>query len=256
MANGINSWDNYYQNDLDQDDEDDESGPPGDPADLESWFDDVGAPAKVLEYLTSDEFPFSPNNPHCKIKNPNVLDLGTGNGSMLFMLRMEGGYEGTMVGIDYSQQSVDLARKLWSQYSHSETSSTSGEITFETVDLIREDSRNEQWWPYGGFNLVLDKGTFDAISLSSEMIRDVDGQHKRICELYPQKAIDMVAPDGYLLITSCNWTEEEVIKWFSQDERIQGQVEFFGRIDYPVYEFGGQQGSGVASVCFRKIGSA
>ena len=231
------------------------------PSDLESWFDDVGAPEKVLEFLTSDDFPLSLEAGPIGDKAPSVLDLGTGNGSMLFTLRLDGGYDGLMVGVDYSQQSIELARKLWKQYSMNPNnaiddgeSRSSGPTRFEVVDLIREDPRTEDWWPkaQGGFDLVLDKGTFDAISLSSETIADAHGEQKRICELYPRKAIDTISPEGYLLVTSCNWTEEEVVRWFTRGEGVEGRLEVYSKIKYPVYEFGGQKGQGVASVCFKK----
>ena len=41
----------------------------------------------------------------------SFLDLGTGNGQMLFELRDEG-WQGEMLGVDYSEGSVELARRL------------------------------------------------------------------------------------------------------------------------------------------------
>ncbi|KAK5191224.1 Protein-lysine N-methyltransferase efm4 [Exophiala xenobiotica] len=280
-------WDKYYQNDLDNDDSedaeqegDDEAGAPEppDPSDLESWFDDVGAPAKTLEFLTSDSFPLSPNYTGNNGAAPTVLDLGTGNGSALFSLRLEGGYAGCMVGVDYSFQSVELARKLCRQYFPASDSSSpasdggdgrdgrDGRITFEVLDLINDNPTTQPWWPRdaegapSAFDLVLDKGTFDAISLSSSTTTEPStGQDRRICELYPSRVLDMVKPHGFLLVTSCNWTEDEVVSWFtgagatgSGSANGTGKFEVYGRIRYPVFEFGGQKGQGVASVCFRK----
>ncbi|KAK4945180.1 Protein-lysine N-methyltransferase efm4 [Elasticomyces elasticus] len=277
-------WDKYYQNDLDNADVDDEDeiedDDQPDPSDLESWFDDVGAPAKTLEFLTSETFPLSPNYNHSgadetsRSHHPSVLDLGTGNGSALFALRFEGGYTGRMVGVDYSRQSVELARKLARQYisssrsdgnvdanvesnSNSKTSGTGeGEMSFEILDLIHDTPSEQNWWPEAGFDLVLDKGTFDAISLSSATVLDsATDQERRICEMYPAKVLEMVRPEGFLLVTSCNWTEDEVVSWFTNaDSRgtTTGKFEVYDRIRYPVFEFGGQKGQGVASVCFRK----
>lgn len=170
---------------------------------------------------------------------------------MLFSLRLEGQLQGHMVGVDYSQQSVDLAKKLWKQYSNQHP--TLPNIDFERTDLIRDDATTQSWWYGNGFDLVLDKGTFDAISLSSETITDDTGREIRICELYPRKCVDLVAPGGYLLVTSCNWTEDELMKWFLRGEGVEGAFKVFDRINYPVYEFGGQKGQGVASVCFQKV---
>lgn len=305
----MSSWDQYYQNDLDnngydsEDDaknneegqdlnEDETADPPPDPSELESWFDDVGAPAKTLAFLTDASFPLSPQylstldddddsqktttTTTTAQNHPTVLDLGTGNGSALFSLRLEGEYRGRMVGVDYSRQSIELARRLWRQYADSSSSSScvsspkvAGPISFEELDLIHDDPTSSQlpWWPTteGGFDLVLDKGTFDAISLSSSTIHDpVSNLDRRVCELYPAKVARMVRPGGFLLVTSCNWTEEEVVRWFTGSEsesdaepggeRARGlRLEVYNRIRYPIFEFGGQKGQGVASVCFRRV---
>ncbi|KAI1617492.1 methyltransferase domain-containing protein [Exophiala viscosa] len=279
-------WDKYYQNDLDnadvEDDDDEEDEDPPDPSDLESWFDDVGAPAKTLEFLTSETFPLSPNYNHSgsgfksPSHQPSVLDLGTGNGSALFALRLEGEYLGRMVGVDYSRQSVELAKKLARQYVctsksdegvaanvDSEASDTGEEeISFKILDLIHDTPGEQEWWPSaeGGFDLVLDKGTFDAISLSSATVLDHATNHeRRICEMYPAKVLGMVKPGGFLLVTSCNWTEDEVVSWFTNADlrgTTTGKFDVYDRVRYRVFEFGGQKGQGVASMCFRKTETA
>lgn len=248
------SWDETYQNDLDngigQDAETDLTS-------LDSWFADVNAPAKVLDYLTSERFPLSPNNPNRQVADPSVLDLGCGNGSSLFELRLEGGYHGRMIGLDYSQQSVDLAKRLWDQHlkqQDGEEASNGSSISFERIDVLKDQPEENPWWPPGGFDLVLDKGTFDAVSLSAETM-EAENEEVRIVEVYPAKVAQMVKSGGYLLITSVNWTEDEIVKWFTAGTGVGGALEMFGKINYPVYKFGGQTGQGVASVCFRRIRS-
>lgn len=247
-----------------------------DPVELETWFDDVGAPAKILNFLTSETFPLSTNFAGAENRRDratshvSVLDLGTGNGSSLLTLRLQGSYRGYMVGVDYSPQSIELARKLGRQYSDPactaeltvelpEAEYACDRIRFEVLDLINDDPRKQSWWPSTaadksldstGFDLVLDKGTFDAISLSAEFIA-VNGKNVRLHEAFPRIAISFLRPRGFFLITSCNWTEEEIIKWFTVGEDIAGKLEVFDKISYPVYEFGGHKGQGVASVCFR-----
>ena len=260
----LHSWDKHYQKDLDGDGA--ERSACLEASQLESWFDDVGAPEKVSNFVTSPDFPlFTQNASDSKQHLPLVLDLGTGNGSMLISLALEEGVEARMVGIDYSEPSISLARQLWVNmlenhkplYGEIVTS-----IEFAVFDLIRDDHKTQSWWPdddidpseprkADGFDLVLDKGTFDAISLSSEMTTDESGTENKVFETYPSKVANMVRPGGYFLITSCNWTEEEVIKRFTTGE-MQAIFEVFHKIKYPVYQFGGQQGQGVASVCFRK----
>ncbi|EAU32288.1 conserved hypothetical protein [Aspergillus terreus NIH2624] len=82
-----------------------------------SWFSEHNAPDKVLRFLTDASFPLAPcNRPQ---PAPSVLDLGTGNGSMLALLRTRGGFAGPMVGVDYSARSVELARELQRSKMHS-----------------------------------------------------------------------------------------------------------------------------------------
>lgn len=238
----------------------------------------MDAPAKILKFLTSDLFPLSASFARSEglsntgASHASVLDLGTGNGSSLLTLRLQGSYHGCMIGVDYSQQSIELARKLGRQYSDPACTTelsfappadeySCDKIRFEVLDLLNDDPRKQHWWPTGikdnnfaqaaGFDLVLDKGTFDAVSLSSETI-NVDGKTMRIHEVFPRIAMSLISPGGFYLITSCNWTEEEVIKWFTTGEVVSGKMEVFDRISYPIFEFAGHKGQVVASVCFRR----
>lgn len=155
-----------------------------------------------------------------------------------------------MLGVDYSPQSIQLARGLAQRYASTEVPrNVHPHIQFEVLDLIHSDPIAQPWWPSDsrGFDLVLDKGTFDAISLSSETVISADGKQQRVCEVYPRKAMEMVKPGGFLLVTSCNWTEEEVAHWFT--DRLQ----VWAKVKYSKYKFGGQEGQGVATVCFRRV---
>lgn len=135
-----------------------------------------------------------------------------------------------MLGIDYSLASVELARRIAGQKSL--------DIEFEVRDIMAD----EKPWMGGVFDVVLDKGTFDAVSLSSE-----DGDGRRICERYRDKVERMVKPGGRFLITSCNWTENELRDWFGG-----GALVIEGRVEYPTFSFGGMKGQSVYSVCFRR----
>lgn len=252
MLTDFSSWDEYYQNDIDNGDEDDDEV---DPSELESWFDDVGAPAKTLQYLTSDAFPLSAQRETC-----TVLDLGTGNGSTLFNLRLEGQYNGPLVGIDYSEQSVQLANRLKSRYGAQlfevvADSAKPASITFDVFNLITGTPQTTSWWPQkdAGFDLVLDKGTFDAISLSSDRTDDGDGTQRALCEVYPKRIAALIKPNGFLLLTTCNWTEDEIIAWFTVTPSVRGTFVVYDRIKYRSFSFGGHKGQGVATVCFRKV---
>jgi hypothetical protein len=154
------------------------------------------------------------------------------------------------------------------------------EIRFEEWDILgstdpltKEEKESKggkglDWFPYnkGGFDIVLDKGTFDAVSLSNEVVEEgAKGSgktvQKRVCERYPGIATRLVRKGGFLVVTSCNWTEEELIRWFTghvgkeaEDEKGEDGLYVWGRVEYPKFRFGGQEGQGVCTVCFRRKG--
>jgi len=99
-----------------------------------------------------------------------------------------------------------------------------------------------------GWDVVLDKGTFDAISLSEER----DGQGRRVCEGYKERVVPLIRKGGYLVITSCNWTTEELRGWFQDREELESGLAFVSEIEYKRFAFGGVVGQSVSSVCFRK----
>jgi EEF1A lysine methyltransferase 2 len=157
-----------------------------------------------------------------------------------------------MVGVDYSEQGVDLARELWRRLRAS-NSIENADMSFEVFDIIHDDPKTASWWipDSDGFDLVLDKGTFDAISLSSETIQMPDTRTKKVFEVYPEKVVALIKPGGYFMITSCNWTQDEIVSWFTKDG-MRGMLEVFHVIKYPAFKFGGQTGQGVVSICFKK----
>ncbi|KAI9929290.1 hypothetical protein ASPWEDRAFT_36715 [Aspergillus wentii DTO 134E9] len=296
--------DSDSHSDEDSDDEVDDDDDPG-----TSWFSEHNAPDKVLRFLTSEEFPLAPCNTTTTAtatatatnNQPSILDLGTGNGSMLALLRKRGKFGGVMVGVDYSGQSVELARELQrlrihSAYlSDSEDEDDEGEggdeneegksgdsdtnIRFEEWDILgsghvlsesagsgsASEGPRLDWFPYeqGGFDIVLDKGTFDAVSLSDEVETAATDEGKkgskviqrRVCERYPDIARRLVRKGGFLVVTSCNWTEEELIKWFTgegEKKDSEDRLSVWGRVEYPRFRFGGMEGQGVCTVCFER----
>lgn len=210
---------------------------------------------------------------------------------MLFRLREQGGFRGRMLGVDYSTASIELARRIAEgkkkknkkleaeagvkQQAKQEEEEEEGDldvgpgVEFQVWDILKDeaDGLGET------FDVVLDKGTFDAVSLSAEL----DGVGRRVCEGYRERVERLVKRDGGLLVvTSCNWTEEELRGWFEVEGGLEGgggggggterggggggerrgkgegRFEFEGRIEYPRFSFGGQTGQSVSSVCFRR----
>ena len=123
---------------------------------------------------------------------PWVLEVGSGNGTLLFAL-LDAEYQPErLFGIDYSPGSVKLSKSI---------AGTRGgdKISFHLCDFLKEDppttpSISEEIGT--GWDLVLDKGTFDAIALmekDSNGMAPVDG--------YPSKVARLLKPGGYFLIT-------------------------------------------------------
>lgn len=169
-----------------------------------------------------------------------------------------------MVGLDYSTTSVELARNILDRRNSEGESGSNDDaecfsnasadrapdehrehrpIRFEVFDILRG---SPEPWLEDGFDLALDKGTFDAVSLSSD---HVDAQGRRGCEVYAERVTRLVRKGGYLVVTSCNWTVEELRAWIE----VPGMLEFGETIDFPVFEFGGVKGQTVSTVCFRRL---
>ncbi|KAG5287719.1 hypothetical protein I7I53_08111 [Histoplasma capsulatum var. duboisii H88] len=78
-----------------------------------------------------------------------------------------------------------------------------------------------------------------------------------MCERYPEIVRGLVRREGFLVVTSCNWTEEELIKWFTRREAGENEggdrLVVWDRVEYPKFRFGGQEGQGVCTVCFRRV---
>lgn len=199
------------------------------------------------------------------LSESTFLDLGTGNGSMLFALRDED-WQGEMLGVDYSEPSIELARRVETARQE-EDEAAAPAIRFETWDLLGGEYRDEIWpnssttsreeaasmqreTARRAWDVVLDKGTFDAISLSAE----TDDQGRRIVEGYRERVKPLLARStGLLVVTSCNWTEDELAKWFvKQGEEADGGFSIRGRVKYSSYKFGGHEGQTISTVCFRR----
>ncbi len=182
-----------------------------------------------------------------------VLDLGCGNGSMLFALRDEG-WVGRLLGVDYSARSVELARAVGASREGEE------EVEFRVWDVlngnledVRATAATRDTDTDAGWDLVLDKGTFDAVSLSGEQ----DAQGRRVCEGYGERVVRLLRTGGIFLVTSCNWTEKELREWFEEKTPATAEtgarLRLVGRIEYPSFSFGGVKGQTISTLCFEKV---
>ena len=237
------SWDEVYAGEL--------ANHINDPTDEGTiWFDENRAEDRIIQCLSGLVFPCAQSdlrNEDCQ--DLRILDVGTGNGHLLFEL-LDEGWQAELVGVDYSESSVELARNVGSSRRRDDSDNMKDRqpgITFAVWNAIH-DSPGQ--WCASGFDVVLDKGTFDAISLSDERI---DQNGRRGHEVYAAKLTALMKPAGYLLVTSCNWTEEELRIWFEGDNNEVGtRLHFYKAVKFPDFEFAGKKGQSVSCVCFQK----
>ncbi|KAL6895065.1 S-adenosyl-L-methionine-dependent methyltransferase [Trichoderma evansii] len=243
-----------------------------------NWFDDSDAEGRIvafLESLTEDDQDVLPEP--LSQADASFLDLGCGNGSLLFALRDEG-WEGAMLGVDYSGQSVALAKNIAESRKEKDDEDEDAEeeedqstpVNFLEWDLLNgpltlttspSDSSSPLSYtssPSRLYDIILDKGTFDAISLSTHeqtstttTSEQQEQQPPHPCEVYRRRLLQLLSPNGGIfLITSCNWTEPELRSWFLDDK--DGELSVVGRVDYPTFTFGGVKGQTISTLCFRR----
>ncbi|KAJ6576615.1 S-adenosyl-L-methionine-dependent methyltransferase [Mycena vulgaris] len=175
-------------------------------------------------------------------QNASTLEVGSGNGTLLFALA-DAGYDASyLYGIDYSADAVHLARAI------AATTDSGDSITFAECDFLTTDPpRLPHMPPEQGpdvWDLLLDKGTFDAIALA-----DKEDGGKSPAARYPGRVARLLKPGGSFLITSCNFTEDELRANFETPET--GLI-YHSRIQHRTFTFGGKSGSPCSSVAFIK----
>lgn len=182
----------------------------------EIWFDE-DSQLRVINWIMKQD----------EIEDAvRVIDLGCGNGMILIELAREG-YT-NLLGVDYSPKAVELAENIAKDQELN--------IEYKVADLMNVEACKE----LGTFGIVHDKGTYDAISLCPD-----NPKEKR--SLYIETVRNMMDAESLFIITSCNWTEEELITSF------EGKFVKKCAIPTPSFKFGGKVGSVVTSVVFKKL---
>lgn len=181
----------------------------------EIWFDEDSQIRVVNWIMKQDEI----------TDNAKIIDLGCGNGMFLIELASEG-YT-NLFGVDYSPKAIELASNI--------AKDKGNNINYQVVDLLSISDCQK----LGTFKVVHDKGTYDAISLNPENPKD-----KR--ESFLECVRNMMDVNSLFVITSCNWTEEELILSFND------KFEKLCTIPTPTFKFGGKVGSVITSMVFKK----
>lgn len=147
---------------------------------------------------------------------------------MLVELHREG-YK-NLAGADYSENAIELAKRIAADQDIN--------INYNVLDLLDPQDIKSKL-DGKTFDIVHDKGTYDAISLHPD-----NPTEKR--SIYIQHLYGMTSADGLLILSSCNWTEDELCKSFC------GKFNKFKTIPTPTFKFGGSVGSVVTQVVFKK----
>ncbi|CAL7945627.1 unnamed protein product [Xylocopa violacea] len=201
-------WDRIYSEELDNFKEHGDVG--------EIWFGRNNT-LKVIRWIATE---LNLNN------DDKIIDIGCGNGMTLIELSRKG-FE-RLVGIDYSQKAVDLAREILKEHNVSQ-------IELKVCDILNSEDLDLST----DFKLAHDKGTYDAISMHPE-----DPASKR--RKYIENVHKILLPSGYLVLTSCNWTKAEIEKHF------QNYFDILHVLPSDSFTFGGQSGNTVTQLVLRK----
>lgn len=149
-------------------------------------------PTRPLNSLSPPRF--------CRQLTPCRSTVGTGNGQLLFAFSAAG-YT-SLTGVDYSPLSIQLAESvLAARLASDEHPVSSPPPAFYTADIldvalgetVPHVTDSEEKW-----DLVTDKGTYDAVCLSDELRRG-----RSLRELYVESVSKLLQPGGLFLITSC-----------------------------------------------------
>ena len=141
----------------------------------------------ALEHVPPDSKPF-------------IVEIGVGNGNLLFALHEEGYDAKRMAGVDYSTDAVRLAQSI-------AKTKEAEDITFESSDFLNDSLLKLDCMGDDGWDLVLDKGTYDAMALAEK-----DGSGKKPCDAYPSRVASVLKPGGYFLITCELQSSSSVLK--------------------------------------------
>lgn len=203
-------WDDHYKTEIQLLQE---SGDVG-----EVWFG-YESVQRVVRWLSRCELVDS---------NSSIIDVGCGNAVMLTELAEEEFAD--LTGVDYSEASIELARGVCEKEGYPD-------IKCEVADLLEQSSPAPSLQRV--YDVCIDKGTYDAISLYVE-----HPEQQREC--YSTTIKRILKEGGLFILTSCNWTVEEVKTHFSQG------FTFLEELPSKTFQFGGKTGSDSVCVVFKR----
>jgi len=144
-----------------------------------------------------------------------------------------------LTGIDYATSSIKLAAQICPNLVNH---------LFQ-ADILKSDERFA-----GNYRIAMDKGTFDAISLTPNDKEEAIAKYSDNVAQMLRKTGDFLfitRLDFFLVLniqpSSCNWTSDELKKHF------HSHFEVVQELKVPKFKFGGKEGSSTVSVLFSKL---
>lgn len=174
-------------------------------------------------------------------RKKRVLDLGCGNGLFLFELSRLGFDD--LRGVDYSENSIKFSNLILDR----DYPQHKQHITFKQLNLLEpleQQVDNPQDWR--GFDLIFDKGTFDAICLNPDRSLTLDQLKSR----YRAFLGTVLSSNGLFILCSCNWSKEELLNEFVGDASLA--LSLIDEIKQSSFVFGGKAGNTVTCMIFRR----
>lgn len=164
-----------------------------------------------------------------------ICEIGCGNGALLAKLYNKIPYI-HLNGLDYSESAIELAN----------TCNPDLPIQWHVGDFLDTNDFIKKKF-HEMFDLVIDKGTFDAMTLSG-----IQG----ILEAYKSSLAACIKSNtGIFILTSCNWTRNELIQMFSSNDCNSSFIVQEEILHDTPFIFQGNSGNCVTSIVFKYVHS-
>lgn len=233
-------WEEHYELELKNYMEDGDEG--------EIWFG-KGLNRKIVDWLLKRLNSAGANKSSTRI---DVIDIGCGNSFLLCSLvekfRRDLGALSDQpslraLGIDYSANSVNLSTKIVQDRQLSEY------IELRECDFLNQ-AQVSSIAATRRFDVIIDKGTYDAICL---LHGQSDENLKQTKEAYLRSVRALGKTGTVYILASCNHTQDELTQLIEFSEDFEGNSKLIDKIETPSIEFGGKSGSQVTCLIYEFI---
>lgn len=214
-------WDKFYSQEINQFENNNELIG-------EIWFGEQ-VQNKIINYI---EKMYNLN------KKVKILDMGCGNAA--FLIELKELQFTNLYGMDFSENSIRLANEILVTKYNPENEENG--IVLYQEDINNPDDSHDS---HLNFELIHDKGTFDAFMLSKE------NNFESYLNYILKKSCDT---NTIFILTSCNYSEVELKEFFIKEnsnlQKIQS-LQIIDKIPHKSFSFGGQVGQTVTTLIFK-----